>query len=450
MATAFEIALAAAVGVVLVSLAGILARRLSERALVLTAFALTALAAAASVGLLVALARDSDDERRLAVTAAGLVLAAAAQAGLVWLRRGLFRVSQIEAATGEATAQLESSLAAHRRLRATELEQSLTRERAEARHLLVEQERALAKERREAVAAQAEQANQELADRLTMRQRHHEQRLGAWSDDLERSQEEIKGRLEQTIAEQDGALERLLQAASARTAELEAFAADQRTSIERLRADFSQLVADTFESGESEIEAHEQQLRHHTTALAERLRELSTSIREHADREEVDTQARISQESTEIERRVTERLQRLLDRAVDRLMEEAERRFDTQIRTSRDETARRLSRELERTTENLAITVEKEIENRMSEVAQLTAVRLQRELDDVVRQAEAQTGVAEERIAFLTDRLEKALEAAAGRLASFETDLELELSSKLAEFDRAVRHAQHTVEHETK
>ncbi len=446
MATAFEIALAAAVGVVFASLAGVLSRRVGPRTVVATALALTATAGAASVGLLIALAVDSDDERRLAVTTAGLALAAAAQAGVVWLQRGLVRVDEIASAAAEATARVDASLAAHRRLRAAELEQTLARERAEAHHLLVEQERTLAKERREASAAQAEQVNQELADRLTMTQRRHEQRLGAWSDDLERAQHELNDGLEQTIARQAAALEAHAQTAAADTSELRTLATEQRTTIERLRADFSQLVADSFESGQSDIEAHEQQLRHEISALSERFRELLTSLREQADREEVDARTRISQDATAIERRVTERLQRLLDRSVDRLMEEAEGRFDSQIRTSREETARRLSRELERTTESLSDTVEKEIAARMSEVAQLTAARLQRQLDDVVRQAEAQTSVTEERIAFLTDRLEKALETAAGRLASFETDLELELSSKVAEFDRAVRHVQHTVE----
>ncbi|MFQ5426162.1 MAG: hypothetical protein ACE5EV_03675, partial [Gaiellales bacterium] len=70
------------------------------------------------------------------------------------------------------------------------------------------------------------------------------------------------------------------------------------------------------------------------------------------------------------------------------------------------------------------------------------------QLDDVVRQSEAQAAIAEERITFITGRLDQVLAAAAGRLAVFETDLELELTSRVAEFERAVRQAAHTVDHE--
>jgi hypothetical protein len=81
-------------------------------------------------------------------------------------------------------------------------------------------------------------------------------------------------------------------------------------------------------------------------------------------------------------------------------------------------------------------------------VAQATARRLQRQLDEVVRGAEAQTSLAAERIQFLTARLEKALDDSAGRLASFEADLELQLTAKLAEFERALRQAEQSVSRE--
>ena len=65
--------------------------------------------------------------------------------------------------------------------------------------------------------------------------------------------------------------------------------------------------------------------------------------------------------------------------------------------------------------------------------------------NEVVRQAESQTSSTEDRITFITQRLEAAMDTAAGRVAAFESGLELELSTKLTEFERAVRHAEQSV-----
>jgi hypothetical protein len=57
-----------------------------------------------------------------------------------------------------------------------------------------------------------------------------------------------------------------------------------------------------------------------------------------------------------------------------------------------------------------------------------------------------QTGISNERIQSLTDRLEKSLEAAHERLNAFEAHVELELATKLGDIERALRSAEQVSE----
>jgi hypothetical protein len=87
-----------------------------------------------------------------------------------------------------------------------------------------------------------------------------------------------------------------------------------------------------------------------------------------------------------------------------------------------------------------------EVVNRIAGAAQASAARFQRQIDDLVRAAEVQTEISNERIKALTERLEQSLEGANERLNAFETNLELELATKLSEMERALRSAGQTVE----
>ena len=89
---------------------------------------------------------------------------------------------------------------------------------------------------------------------------------------------------------------------------------------------------------------------------------------------------------------------------------------------------------------------EAEVVNRIADSAQASAARFQRQIDDLVRAAEVQTGISNERIKALTERLEQSLEGAHERLNAFETHVELELATKLTEIERALRSAGQTVE----
>jgi hypothetical protein len=447
MEVAFELVLAVSLAVAGAAWAASVTGRATERALRGALWVLGALAVAGAAGLVVGLATDRDGIA-LAIAFGGTVLAVLAGAGAIAHTAARRRLGEIDERVGAAIRDFDERLEAHGELRAAELARTLARERAETSHLLVRQERELAEARRLAVEQQAAGAGDELTARVADLQARHEQRLTAWASDLERAQRELKERLEQLIREQVNALRNHEQRLADHAREVQSLSSLQHETVERLRTDFAREVAEAYEAGRSDIEGHAAEQRRATSELGDRLRLLTRSLREDAEREEADARTRLAATIPEVERRVLEQLDRSLQRASDRLVEEAERRFDVQIKHSREETAERLARELERGMEHFTRQAEKDVEARMSEVAQATARRLQRQLDEVVRGAEAQTSLAAERIQFLTARPEKALDDSAGRLASFEADLELQLTAKLAEFERALRQAEQSVSRE--
>ena len=96
MALALEIAFAAAVAVVGVSLAAVAFARVPERLLLGLAVALGIAALAGGVVAGIEIAQGSDDSELLLVSVGGLFLAAFAETGLYLVTRGLRRVREFE------------------------------------------------------------------------------------------------------------------------------------------------------------------------------------------------------------------------------------------------------------------------------------------------------------------------------------------------------------------
>jgi hypothetical protein len=150
---------------------------------------------------------------------------------------------------------------------------------------------------------------------------------------------------------------------------------------------------------------------------------------------------RITSGFTDIERRQRENLERGLERSATRLTEDAERRFDGQIKHSREQSAQRLSHELDKQMEQFAKRAEKEISDRIGEAAQQAAARLERRITDVARAAEAQHEVAGERLRTISGRLDDAFARAEQRIASFEAEIESEVTARLQAIERTYRSA---------
>ena len=395
-----------------------------------------------------ALATERWDWEPLALAFGGLAAAAAAGAGAFGLARGLDRVRAVEQAGERALERLQGTIDEHAVRRAKELEHLLARERAETLHLIAEQERALREERRAEAREQADLAQTGLMQEVADTQERLERRLSAWSTDLERAQQHLKARLEELIRKQAEAL----QAHEARLADHAAEVAEledvQRQAIGRLSGELERALAQALEETHAEIETHAAERRRALHEVSERLRARERSMREQIQREESEVRTQLAQQLEEVERRQLEQLERSVDRSVVRLGEEADRRFDVQLRDSRERTADRLGRELELQMETFTRAAEQEVAARITDATQVAAAKLQRQLDDVVRAAEGQTAISNERIRELATRLERSLEAANQRLAAFEANVELELAAKLAEIERAVRAAEQAAERE--
>ena len=439
MSLALEIAFAAALGAVAVSLVAVAFGRASERLLLVVSVALGVLALAAVAIAGVELARGTDDADVLLVAAGGLVVAALAETGLFVLGRGLRRIRDFERVEDEARARLEAYLNEQGEARRAELDRIVARERAEARYALGEQERALAEERRDAIARQAEHARVELTEAVSGAQGRLETRLMAWAADLDRGQQELETQLAQLGQRQQEALEAYDARLQADAERLAAASDEQRQALLRLRAEFEKLIGAFVEEGRSEVEAHAAERRRALHEVGERLRERERSLREQIDREEVEARSRVATGQHEAERRQLAQLEKALDRAATRLSEEAERRFDSQIKESREKSAERLSRELDKSIEEFVRQAEAEVSDRIVQLARQTADRMERRLRDVARAAEAQGEVASERLRHVSERLDAALANAEQRIAAYEEDIDARLEGKLGEVERAVR-----------
>jgi hypothetical protein len=442
MEVALEIAFAAALAVVAVSLVAVAFARVPERLLLGSAVALgvLALAGAATAGL--GIAEDAGDAELLLVTAGGLVVAAFCQTGLYLLTRGLRRIRDFEQVGEEARARLDGYLEEQAELRRLELERMLARERAEASFALGEQERRLGEERRDAIARQTEHARVELTAAVAGEQGRLETRLMGWAADLDRGQRELEAQMTELGRRQKEALAEYDARLHADAERLAAASEEQRAALGRLRSEFEKLITQFVEEGRAEVEAHAAERRRALDEVGQRLRERERSLREQLDREEVESRSRVVAGLAEAERRQLAQLEKALDRAATRLSEEAERRFDGQIKSSREKSAERLSRELEKSIEEFVRQAETEVSDRIVQLARQTADRMERRLRDVARAAEAQGEVASERLRHVSERLDAALATAEQRIAAYEEEVDVRLETKLGQVERAVRAAE--------
>jgi hypothetical protein len=448
MVAAVEVTLAVGIAIVAASFVGVVLDRVSDRTLVAGVAVLGVLTGVAGIVLVIGLALDRWSWEQLLVSFAGLAAATAAEAGALGLSRGLRRLRAVEGERTQMLAELDRELELHTQRRLTELERTLARERAETMHLLVEQERELRETRRREAEQEADLAETQLIETVSESQQRIEQRLAAWSADLERAQQQLKARLEELIRQQADALKGHEQRLAEHAAEVVELEEEQHATIARIRVELDRSVAEAAETARAELEVHAADRRRALHEVGERLRSRERAMREQVEREETEVRQQLAQIVEEVERRHLEQLERILDRSVIRLSEDAERRFDVQLRESREKTAERLSRELELSMDTFTRSAEKEVAARITETAQTSAARLQRQIDDVVRTAEAQTTLSNERIQALTERLERSLEAANDRLLNFEAHVELELSTKLTEIERALRAAEQSIERE--
>jgi hypothetical protein len=238
-------------------------------------------------------------------------------------------------------------------MHAEEIRRVMARERAETTSMIAAEERGLAEERRVAFEERARQTADALADELTTAERRLEERLRAFSEDLDRAQRHLDAQLahlgqryRQAIADVESRLE-------AEAAELGSTADEQRKTVIRLREELERAAGLAVTEALDELEGQVMERRRSIEEITERLRGREAAIAESIDRAETDVRGRLDVVLVEWERRQTERLQRVTEREIERHMQVAMLAFDERLREAREEAATRLQRELDRAVELL-------------------------------------------------------------------------------------------------
>ncbi|MGH2996293.1 MAG: hypothetical protein ACRDM9_08260, partial [Gaiellaceae bacterium] len=247
MALALEIAFAAGLTAVGLSLAGVAFGRIPDRLLAAAAVALGGLALAAAAALGINLVERFTGTEPLLLAAGGLAAAALAETALFVLARALRRLRDLEQVEQAARTSLETFLAQDAEERRAELERLLAKERANATYVLGEQERRIAEERRDVVARQAERARVELAEGVASAQERLESRLRAWAADLDRGQRELEAQLHELGQRQRDALAAYDARLRADAERLAGASEEQKQALVHLRTDFERLVAQILE-----------------------------------------------------------------------------------------------------------------------------------------------------------------------------------------------------------
>jgi hypothetical protein len=430
--TAFQIAFAAAVVLAAASLVWAASGRASRRVLFVVAAAL----GLAAVGAWIAFALDLGTD--LALAAAGLSLAALTVVGANLLAPAVRRTRSLDAEFAGARRSLREALEEEMRALSAELDRTIQRARAESTSALLDEERRIADEHRLSFAERERKAGAELAEALAVTQRRVEQRLAAWTTDLERAQEGFADELARLAERQRDLVADLEKRLGSEMDRLEEIRDEQREAIMRVRAELLEAVTESVAVANAELDTHALERRRALQEVSERLREREHELGERVDREETDVVRRIEAKFADIERRQVEQLERLVGRVASSYAEDAARQFEVAAKAEREQAVGRLGRELSRAVEMFAREAHSALAERMAQISDSGAVRLEKRLSQISAGLERQR---EEFIAALEERMTAAEHDIRERVerlaASGETERSV-LEARLAELSRRI------------
>jgi hypothetical protein len=421
----FDVLFAAAAGVAAIALAGAALRLLPR--IVLAVF--TALATGGAVTGWVFYALRRSHPRELAVAAGGLSAVALVLAGAVLLRHALRRADARDAHLAEVETHLRELVDREAQERAAELERTLARARADSVSLLVEEERRVAEERRKEFAEREREVTASLTEALTATQAQVEQRLAAWTQDLDRAAETTKEHIAELAHLQKQLLADVEHRLAADAERLAAESEEQRAALARIRAELERALEEALGAARAELDTHAAERRRALHELDERMRRRERELLERIEREEAESAQRIRAGFEDVQRRQIEQMARVVERATSTYSDEAAQQFATLVKAGREDAARRLSRELDRAVEVFAREAEAVLAERLAHVGDAGAQRLERRLADAAKSLERQR-----------DEWMAALDA---RIADLEADVRrrLEELGADAEAERAVLEA---------
>ena len=320
--------------------------------------------------------------------------------------------------------------------RASELEATLARARADSISQLADEERRIAEERRRDVSERERDATARLGQQLVQAQSAVDQRLVDWQSDVEKLKQgldeelkRIEGRQRQLIADVES---KIGQDAEALQADIE----EQRTVIARMRAELKHSADEVAQQANTELEQHATERRHALHDVADRLRRRERELQEIVERESNDAAQRIQLALGDIERRQVEQLQRTISRETTRYAEAASLSFDNSIKAAREEAARRLSRELDLSVERFAREAEGVLTERLNALTEAAAGRVEERLSRLRSALERQR---DEALVSLEDRAHQVESSLRERLREIAADAESEravLDGRLHELGR--------------
>ena len=407
----FQILFAGSVVIVGASLALAARDRIPRRVL----WVVAGLVAAGAVTAWVAFALAP--ERELAAAAAGLTASLLAAVGALGVQWGVVRALRLAQSVAAASETLQSIIDQDAQDRAAELERVLARARADSMSLLADEERRIAEERRVSIAEREEAAGRELTEALGATQRRVELRLTEWGEDLERAQGHLTDQLQRLAARQKRLIEEAEERLAADAEGLEAESEAQRAGLLKLREDLQRATEESIATGRAELETHSADRRRALHELGERLRRREREIREAITREETEALQRIQAIFADVERRLVDRLERVVERTTTQHADAAALQFSDTIKRSREEAARRLTRELDRAVEAFTKEAETVISERLTNVGDAAEQRLDRRLLEagaaIDRQRDETINALEVRFAAAEDELRQRLEGVA-------------------------------------
>jgi hypothetical protein len=372
--------------------------------------------------------------------AGGIVLVAIAFAIVGWiaLRKATARARDVDRSVAEARAELDALVAREVEQRATELERLLSRARADSLSALAEEERRIAAERRSAVVEREREAGARLAEALANVQRQVEQRIRDWRDDLDRTQATLTAQVTRLGERQRELVTKLDARLAAEGQRLAATSDEQKAEVTRLKTELQQAVTESVASVTSELDAHSAERRRALREIADTLDRRERGLGERIAREETEAAGRIQAAFADVERRQTEKLQRVLDRASERFADAAAVQFEATVKAAREDAARRLGRELDRAVQQFAREAESVLAEQLAHAGDAGATRLEKKLARITatleRQRDEFLGALERRFLDVEQDVKQRIEALA---SEGEAEREV-LEGRLADLSRRV------------
>jgi len=408
-------------------------------ALVVAAALLGGLAAAAWVAFAIV------PGERSALAAGGLTVCVLATGAAVLLQPALQRARRLDGELDRAEERLRGYVAREAATRGVELEQLLTRARAESLALLADEERRIAEERRTELAARERETGGALAETLAEARRSLEARLAAWSEDLERAEATLSRQVAQVGERQERLLAETQTRIDGKLERLNGATEEQRLANLRLREEIVRSGQTLKAELAVEHDQHAVDRRRELHELADRLGTRERELRARIEREQADVAQSIQAGFVEIERKALESLERSVKNASKSYADATAQTFGESVKGARKEAARRFSRELDLAVETVSREAATILADRLGQVGNTGAQRLEKRMDEmrgnIERQQEEVVAGLRQRLAAAETDLRRNLQAIAAEGEGERGVLEARLGELARRIDEAVTQA---------